>query len=58
MRKLRIYSLKAKAMLTSSSAFAAIFSRPERPPLIRGWAEFPYSTKHVVLLIGKSRFRF
>ena len=45
-------------MLTSSSAFAAIFSRPERPPLIRGWAEFPYSTKHVVRLIGKSRFRF
>ena len=26
--------------------------------MIRGWAEFPYSTKHVVRLIGKSGFRF
>ena len=31
-------------MLTSSSAFAAVFSRPERPPLsLRGCADFSYS---------------
>lgn len=31
-------------MLTSCSAFAAVFSRPERPPLsLQRWAHFPYS---------------
>lgn len=30
-------------MSTSSWAFAAVFSRPERPSLIRGWADFSYS---------------
>ena len=30
-------------MSTSSWAFAAVFSQPERPSLIRGWADFSYS---------------